>query len=196
MSQNERNTSDIFIIAKMMDGDVDAFRHFFDSYYSDLCNFLNLYVKNQDVAEELVQDIFVHFWVNKNNLKINNSVKSYLYSAAKYKGLNHIRNTKRREEIIAQFDPNPATEISFDLFDQNILKDIITAATESLPPKCLQIFRMSQNSQLSNKEIADELGISVKTVENQMTIAFKKLRTTLQPYKDQLLTLMIFPLIN
>lgn len=190
------DSKELFIIKKMIDGDMDAFKHFFDSYYSDLCNFLNLYLKNQYVAEEIVQDIFVHFWENKENLNVNTSVKSYLYSATKYKGLNHIRNSKRREEIHAKLDIEQASEITYNDFDEKVLRDILYKAKKSLPPKCLQIFQLSQDDQLSNKEIANQLGISIKTVENQMTIAYKKLRTYLQPYKEQIFFLFVASFFN
>ena len=196
MKDKEMDDNELFIVKKMMDGERDAFKHFFDTYYSDLCNFVNLYIKNQYVSEEIVQDIFVHFWENKKILNINTSVKSYLYSATKYKGLNHIRNIKRREEIRSTLKIERETEISYTDFDDKVLRDILNKATESLPPKCLQIFQLSQDAQLSNKDIANKLGISVKTVENQMTIAYKKLRTFLQPYKEQLFFLFVASFFN
>jgi RNA polymerase sigma-70 factor (ECF subfamily) len=196
MKDKEMDDNELFIVKKMMDGERDAFKHFFDTYYSDLCNFVNLYIKNQYVSEEIVQDIFVHFWENKKILNINTSVKSYLYSATKYKGLNHIRNIKRREEIRSTLKIERETEIAYTDFDDKVLRDILNKATESLPPKCLQIFQLSQDAQLSNKDIANKLGISVKTVENQMTIAYKKLRTFLQPYKEQLFFLFVASFFN
>ena len=196
MKDNNIDAKELFIIKKMMNGDMDAFKHFFDTYYSDLCNFLNLYFKNQYVAEEIVQDIFVHFWENKKILNVNTSVKSYLYSATKYKGLNHLRNIKRRAEIHSKLEIERETEISFKDFDENTLRNLLKKATESLPSKCLQIFQLSQDPQLSNKDIADKLGISVKTVENQITITYKKLRSYLQPYKEQLFFLFVASLLN
>lgn len=196
MKDKEIDDNELFIIKKMMNGDFDAFKHFFDTYYSDLCNFVNSYIKNQYVSEEIVQDIFVYFWENKKILNINTSVKSYLYSATKYKGLNHIRNIKRHEEIHSKLKIEHETEISYNDFDGKVLRDILKKATESLPPKCLQIFQLSQKAQLSNKDIADKLGVSIKTVENQMTIAYKKLRAYLQPYKEQLFFLFIASLFS
>lgn len=196
MKEKSIDAKELFIINKMINGDRDAFKHFFDTYYSDLCNFVNLYIKNQYVAEEIVQDIFVHFWENKEKLSVNTSVKSYLYSATKYKGLNHIRNTKRHEEIHAKLDIEQASEIAYNDLDEKVLRDILHKAKATLPPKCLQIFQLSQDDQLPNKDIADQLGISIKTVENQMTIAYKKLRTYLQPYKEQIFFLFVASFFN
>ena len=190
------DTKELFIINKMINGDMDAFKHFFDTYYSDLCNFVNFYIKSSYVSEEIVQDIFVHFWENKEKLSVTTSVKSYLYAATKYKGLNYLRNVKRQKEIQANQENEKETEIAYGDFDENVLRDILHKAKASLPPKCLQIFQMSQDEQLSNKDIANQLGISIKTVENQITIAYKKLRTYLQPYKEQIFFIFVASFFN
>ena len=196
MKEKSINAQELFIIQKMISGDKDAFKHFFDTYYSDLCNFVNIYIKNQLVSEEIVQDIFVHFWEHRGSLNINTSVKSYLYSASKYRGLNHIRNVKRREAIKLKLEIEIKAEVSYDDFDGNVLREILYKATRSLPPKCLQIFKLRHEHQLSNSEIAAELGISIKTVDNQMTIAFKKLRSYLQPYRKQLFLLFVASILT
>lgn len=179
-----------------MEGDIDAFKHFFDTYYRELCNFINLYVKNELVAEELAQDIFVHFWERKNVIQIKSSVKSYLYAACKYKGLNYIRDRKRHTNIISDLSTETTSEISYDDFNDTQLKDILDRAIKSLPEKCKQVFLMRKELNLSNMDIASRLDISVKTVENHMTIAYKKLRQFLQPYKEQLFILFFFSIIR
>ena len=155
MKEKRIDEKEIFIIKKMINGDKDAFKHFFDAYYSDLCNFVNLYIKNPYVSEEIVQDIFVHFWENKEKLSVNTSVKSYLYSATKYKGLNYLRNTKRRQDIHTKLELEAESEIPDVDFDDEVLRDILNKAKTALPPKCLQIFQLSQDDKLSNKDIAD-----------------------------------------
>jgi RNA polymerase sigma-70 factor, ECF subfamily len=187
---------ELFILKKMIDGDINAFKHFFDTYYTDLCNFVNLYIKNQSISEEIVQDIFVHFWERKNILNIHSSVKSYLYSASKFRGLNHIRNTRRQQDILSKLDKEESTEISFNNLDESILRKLLAQAVDSLPNKCRQIFLMSQDVALTNQDIATNLGISIKTVENQMTIAYKKLRLFLQPYKEQIFILFVSSLLR
>jgi RNA polymerase sigma-70 factor (ECF subfamily) len=196
MKENSIDAQELFIIKKMINGDTDAFKHFFESYYSELCNFVNLYLKDQSLSEEIVQDIFVHFWESRKKLNIKKSVKSYLYSSSKYKSINHIRNTKRHEEIHSKLELDTQAEDSYDDFDENKLRDLLIKARQSLPTKCLEIFELRQDSQLSNKEISEKLGISVKTVENQITIAYKKLKTFLQPYKEQIFFLFIFSMLR
>jgi RNA polymerase sigma-70 factor (ECF subfamily) len=196
MKENRIDAQELFIIKKMINGDKDAFKYFFDSYYSELCNFVNLYLKDKTLSEEIVQDIFVYFWENREKININKSVKSYLYSSSKYRSLNQIRNIKRHEEIHSKLEPDTQIETSYDEFDEEKLKDLIQQARQSLPPKCLQIFQLRQDRQLSNKEISEKLGISIKTVENQITIAYKRLRDFLLPFREQIFIVFIFSLLR
>jgi RNA polymerase sigma-70 factor (ECF subfamily) len=196
MKENSIDAQELFIIKKMVNGDKDAFKHFFETYYSELCNFVNLYLKDEMLSEEIVQDIFVHFWENRTKININKSVKSYLYSSSKYRSLNQIRNIKRHEEIHSKLETETQMEASYDEFDEEKLKDLLQRARQSLPPKCLQIFDLKQERRLSNKEISERLGISIKTVENQITIAYKRLRDYLQPFREQIFFVFIFSLLR
>lgn len=196
MEEKRIDAHELFILKKMISGDIDAFKHFFETYYADLCNFVNFYVKNSSISEEIVQDIFVHFWEKKHILDIHTSVKSYLYSATKFRGINHIRNTRRREAILSKLGTEVSTEISFNNFDDSVLRELLEQAMDALPDRCRQIFLMNQDVELTNKDIAERLGISIKTVENQMTIAYKKLRLFLQPYKEQIFLFFIFSLLR
>lgn len=187
---------ELFIIKKMTEGDRDAFRYFFDKYYKDLCNFVLLYLKEQSLAEEVVQDIFVYFWENRSKLKINDSVRGYLFGASKFKSLNVIREMKNHSKAIerlsiSNIEAQQMENTSFAEIDE--FKNILSSAIGMLPEKCRMIFILSKQSNLSNREIADKLNISVKTVENQMTIALKKLREALSPHRDKL---FIFFLID
>ena len=180
---------ELFIIRKMINGDVDSFKYFFDKYYNDLCNFVNIYLHDQVFAEEIVQDIFVYFWENKSRLQINTSIKSYLYSAAKFKSLNLLRDTKTQKRVVEEIGKTGLanTLVSDDSFiDTNEFKNILDAAINQLAPKCREIFLLSKQEELCNREIAERLGVSIKTVENQMTIALKKLREYLMPFRGKI----------
>ncbi len=187
------NSEELFIVKKMIDGDEDAFKHFFQAYYSDLCNFVNTYIRDTSLSEEIVQDIFVYFWENKSKLQLTHSVKSYLYSASKYKSLNVMRDKSRKARIhleISELNPKFALPDE-EILDLVQLRSILDAAINELPPKCREIFLLSKRQELSNKEIASQMNISVKGVENQMTIALKKLRETLGPYREKIFVLFI-----
>lgn len=196
---------ELFILHKMIEGDQSAFRYFYDRYYVDLCNFVNIYVNQKALAEEIVQDIFVSFWENRLRLQMHRSVKSYLFSASKYRSLNEIRNRITREKVFErlkkeghdfQADRDFQVEEKESYLDPDKFTAVLHAVIGKLPPKCREIFLLSKNSELSNKEIAEKLDISVKTVENQMTIALKKLREYLAPYREEIFILFLVHLLS
>lgn len=183
----------------MIDGDIDSFKYFFDKYYDDLCNFVHIYLHNKALSEEIVQDIFVYFWENRERLKISTSVKSYLFSASKYKSLNLLRDTKTQKKIIekiGRIESVHASEYEGSYIDVDEFKRILGSAVDQLAPKCREIFLLSKQKELSNKEIAEQLDISIKTVENQMTIALKKLREYLTPYREKIFLLFLFHFLS
>jgi RNA polymerase sigma-70 factor, ECF subfamily len=193
------NNDELFIVRKMMEGDRESFKYFFDKYYTHLCNFVLLYVKDPVLAEEVVQDIFVYFWESKHKLNINTSVQSYLFSASKFKSLNLIRDQRSHTKAIENMRGTAQGSDSLDesTFDNpEELEQILSDSIAQLPERCRMVFMLSKNEKLSNNEIANQLGISVKTVENQMTIALKKLRETLMPYREKLFLLFVIDLLS
>jgi RNA polymerase sigma-70 factor (ECF subfamily) len=195
----EITTEELFIVKKMIDGDMDSFKYFFDRYYNDLCNFVHIYLHDQTLAEEIVQDIFVYFWENREKLQIKTSVKAFLFSASKFKSLNLLRDTQNQKKIvdkIRRIEPIQMHELESSYIDTNEFKKILDSAVDQLAPKCKEIFLLSKQEELSNREIAERLGISVKTVENQMTIALKKLREYLIPYREQIFLLFLLHFLS
>ncbi|MGV8096119.1 MAG: RNA polymerase sigma-70 factor [Mangrovibacterium sp.] len=188
------NSDELFIVQRMIEGDRKAFRYFFEKYYAELCNFVNIYVHDTNLAEEIVQDIFVYFWEKRGSLRLTHSVRSYLFSASKYRSLKEIRNQNTRQRIlkgirIADLDDQASQDELY--FDTEEFRSVLNSAVENLPPKCKEIFLLSKIKNLSHKEIAERLNISVKTVENQITIALKKLREYLAPYKKEIFLLFL-----
>ncbi len=189
---------EFFILQKMIEGDENAFKYFFDTYYDDLCNFVNSYLRDETLSEEIVQNIFIYFWEKKNFLQLNCSVKSYLFTASKNKSLNYLRNVKNQNRLTGELilQSEILTAGADQYLEVEELKQIINEAIESLPPKCKTIYQLSRDGEMTNREIADELGISVKTVENQITIAIRKIKEFLQPYYDQIFTLFFLALLT
>jgi len=199
LEKEEITNEELFIVKKMIEGDIDSFKYFFDRYYSDLCNFVHIYLHDQVLAEEIVQDIFVFFWENREKLKINTSVKAFLFSASKFKSLNLLRDTKTKRRIvenIGKTEPFYTTEQDSSYIDADEFKKILDLAIDQLAPKCREIFLLSKRNDLTNNEIAAQLGISVKTVENQMTIALKKLREHLLPFREKIFLLFLFHFLS
>jgi len=187
-----------FVFSRMVEGDKDAFRFFFDKYYIDLCNLVNIYIHDEAMAEEIVQDIYIYLWEKKGNIQIKSSVKAYLLKASKNKSLNYLRNEKAKMNFREKL--REASEIDYEIpanaLDARQLREIIENAIKSLPEKCREIYRLAKENELSYKEIAEELGISVKTVENQMGIALKKLREQLRPWYNDIFLFFLFWLVR
>jgi RNA polymerase sigma-70 factor (ECF subfamily) len=179
---------DAALILQLKNDDAEALKALFNRYYHPLKGYLFLLFKNESLAENIAQDIFVYLWENRSQIEIRTSVEAYLYSAGRYRGLNHLRNNKIHEIILQKvnqsssigFSPNQAMEMQE-------LEAIIEESILSLPKRCQEIFRLSRFEELNYKEIAERLGISINTVENQMSIALKKLRKRLRPFYLQML---------
>ncbi|OFX36093.1 MAG: hypothetical protein A2W90_22455 [Bacteroidetes bacterium GWF2_42_66] len=181
----------------MIEGDEDAFKYFFDTYYDDLCNFVNSYLRDQTLSEDIVQSIFIYLWEKKESLPSDCSVKSYLYAASKNKSLNYLRNLKNQNRITGEIMPRAElfSEAADRFLEFEELKKIIGNAVDELPAQCKTIYRLSRDAGMTNREIAEELGISSKTVENQITIAIKKIKDFLHPYYDQIFILFLSNLL-
>lgn len=178
----------------MVEGDKEAFRFFFEKYYPDLCNLVNLYLRDAIMAEEIVQDIFIYLWEKKEKIRIESSVKSYLLRATKNRSLNYIRDERNKQDINIQLvDFNrQSAEMPDKVIDANQLREVIDNAINNLPDRCREVYILGKEKNLSYKEISEEMGISVKTVEVQMGNALKKLREQLRPYYDDIFVLFLF----
>jgi RNA polymerase sigma-70 factor (ECF subfamily) len=184
-----KNIDEFFLLAKLKEGDINALEVIFNSYYSKLCLYLQLLFKNELIVEHIAQDIFIYLWEKRETLEIKTSLESYLYTAGRYKALNQIRNAKR-QEIIRKNMIVPEAEYINSLdsrLEISELEKIIEEAVNTLPPRCQRIFRLSRQEEMSYKEIAECLDVSVNTVEGQMAIALKKLRIILRPFYVQLI---------
>jgi len=193
-TETGHNYSDeLFIFERMAEGDQRAMRYFFDKYYDTLCNYINLYIHDRSVSEDLVQDIFIYFWEKRGTLRLETSVKSYLFRASRNKYLNYFRDEKCHHLI--EKEVSSKSEILTSPNDNDIdlkrLEEVINTSINNLSPRCREVYLLHKNDDLSYKEIAFRMDLSVKTVENQMTIALKKLREQLAPYYEQIFVLIL-----
>jgi RNA polymerase sigma-70 factor, ECF subfamily len=156
------------------------FNCLFDELYTPLCQFCMRLVNDANIAEDIVQEQFVYLWENWQRLATIFSIKSYLYKAVKNRSINHLKK-QFSENRFLQFHEvidisQERTQASAnDLLENEELEKLLEKAIESLPLRCRTIFNMKRFAEMSNKEIAESLDISIKTVEAQMTIAIKKL---------------------
>lgn len=172
------------IVGAIRQGDEGIFEETFRKYYQSLCNYANSVLKEMDEAEEIVQNLFLSIWEKRADLEITISLKSYLYRAVHNHCLNRIKHLKIREEY-QQYATN-FYDVSYESVGQTVAKNElelkIEEAIRKLPEQCRLIFKMSRFEELKYHEIANQLGLSPKTVENQIGKALKILRLELAEY--------------
>jgi RNA polymerase sigma-70 factor (family 1) len=166
------------------EGDKSAFEHVFKAWYQPLCNYGCSLMKDMDEAEEVVQNVFFNIWNKRESLAINMSIKSYLYRAVHNDCLNKIKHSKVRTLYAEDYKSRNSGgfEDSASLIDAKELNKRINEAIEGLPEQCGIVFRLSRFEHLKYSEIAEQLDISVKTVENHMGKALRILRESLKEY--------------
>ncbi|MBB6005189.1 RNA polymerase sigma-70 factor [Arcicella rosea] len=186
--------SDSDILLAIRQGNERVFETVFRKHYQALCNYSCNILKDMDDAEEIVQGVFLKFWEQRQEIEITVSLKSYLYRAVHNTCLNRIKHLKVQEvyrQHVGDFIEN-TFDSATDLLDKNELEIRIAEALEKLPEQCRLIFKMSRFEELKYQEIANQLGLSIKTVENQIGKALKIMRTELADYLPLLLFWAIF----
>jgi RNA polymerase sigma-70 factor (ECF subfamily) len=177
------NTQSKELLDRIKGNDQFALKQLFQQHYAGVAQAIYRLVKERNLAEDLAQNVFIRFWEKREQLQVNSSLKAYLHRMAVNEALAHLRKIHRldpREEV-----PDTATETSGeDQFLQEELKDHIRAAIDTLPPRCRLIFQLSRFEELTYKEIAEKLEVSIKTVENQMGKALRLLRERLHGYLE------------
>ncbi|MBC9929195.1 RNA polymerase sigma-70 factor [Chitinophaga qingshengii] len=170
--------SDAALLPLLKEGKVQAFNEVYTRYFRLLYQYAWNILNNEEECSDAVQEIFVWLWENRATLEIT-SLKGYLMAAVKYRLARIIQTSRRRAAILAAHVELPAITCIEEDFEAKELKRVINEFTETLPDRAREIFQLSRVQHLSNKEIAARMGISEKTVENQITIALKKLRSDL-----------------
>ena len=168
------------------------FEEIYMDYFPRLLRFAREYVGSDEDAENIIQDVFMTLWERRSDLKIHISMVSYLFLLIKNRCIDHLRRRthaeKGKEEIQKQHNLELQMKLhSLEALDHDLINDtdierIITNAINFLPPKCREIFILNKIDGKKYKEIAEELQISINTVENQMSIALRKLREQLKDY--------------
>lgn len=136
---------------------------------------------DREVAEELVQEAFINLYKHKNSIEVNTSVKAYLYIILKNKITDYYRrevmHQRYAEYIVNHTSAEPLSPLVY--VETRELEKILKDAIAALPPKCQEVFRLSRESYLSDKEIAEQMDISLKTVEQHKSKALRILRGAL-----------------
>lgn len=174
------------LLEKVISGDKPTFELLYHKYYVFLCLIAEHITHNPSDAEEIVSDVFLKLWNNRQNLHVS-SVRAYLIKAVQNTSLNYLERNAAMG-IVSNIDTIPHDLLRWEndyplgrLYEQEVL-NILKKGINSLPEGCREIFLLSRNRKLSYQEIADKLQISVNTVKTQMKIAIARLRECLKDY--------------
>ena len=176
---------DLFVLKKIKEGDIKAFESIFRLYYTPLCLYATSITGEQEVAEEIVQDLFYVFWKEKEKLQVFLSLKSYLYGAVRNQALQyceHLEVRNRYRENVLSGDQESKPSDPQDQLEYKELETLINSTLKKLPERRLRIFRMHRFEGKKYAEIASTLSLSVKTVEAEMTKALQMLRKEIENY--------------
>ena len=178
---------DAELVRRIRAGDERALEVVFRAHYAGMASFVQRFVRSPDLAEELVQDVFLKLWTKREQLAEIETFRTYLFRAARNTALNYLRRAKleRRWREEQGTDDDPPTTFAAD--DETVEQEVAVAVQEAinkLPPRCREIFLLSRDGGLTYAEIARSLEISVKTVETQMGRALKSLRSSLHHFRE------------
>ena len=164
---------DLFVLKKIKEGDIKAFESIFRLYYTPLCLYATSITGEQEVAEEIVQDLFYVFWKERESLPILRSIKNYLYGATRNRSLQYLEH----REVRYRYRYTPQDQLEY-----KELQSLVNRALGKLPERRLRIFRMHRFEGMKYAEIASSLSLSIKTVEAEMTKALQTLRKEIENY--------------
>lgn len=177
--------NEMFILAKIKEGDIKTFEEVFRRYYSPLCWYAAGITGQTEVAEEIVEELFYVLWKERESIQIFHSIKSYLYGAVRNEALQYCEHrevrSRYRDAVMAsskqEEDSGPQEQMEY-----KELQSLINRALEKLPERRLRIFRMHRMEGKKYAEIASLLSLSVKTVEAEMTKTLRVLRNEIENY--------------
>ena len=158
-------------------GDTQSFKKVFDLHYKTLCSYIVQFTNDMFEAEDIVQNTFINLWTKRETIKINSSLKSYLFRSAHNAYCDKYRKQKREERLLEV--------LKYEIIISKINEDDtllsqksqrIKVLVDKLPKRCKEILLLSKQDGLKQKDIALKLNISIKTVESQLRIAFQKIR--------------------
>ena len=164
--------------------DDKAFEQMFKAHYKELHSYANVMLRDEDTAEEIVQSMFLKFWEKRELLNVQTSIKAYLYKCVYNDSLNYIKHqkVKTKYQDFAAYTMNDHHEAASSKVELTELQFKLQEALNELPEHCRTIFQMSRFEELKYREIAEQLDLSIKTVENQMGKALKILRLKLADF--------------
>lgn len=173
--------NDLDLVKRLQQNEEEALTIIYKEYWQIMYMAAYNLVKDRSVCEDIVQEVFISLWQRREKLQIKTSLKSYLYTSTVYKVYDHFSKNKKmlKDELFDNFEnkieaSNPETK----LMHEELIRHL-DAIVDSLPDKCREVYKLSRENMLSNKEIAEQLNISQRTVEGHISKALKILKESL-----------------
>ncbi|MDP1725901.1 MAG: RNA polymerase sigma-70 factor [Bacteroidota bacterium] len=190
--------TDLQLMEQLKQGDDKALEILYKKYYISLTRFANNILKDKVSAEDMVQEVFMKIWNNCDKIEINSSLKAYLFTATRNQCFNLLKKVDRNVMLEEALENEPRLSVN-DVEERLAAKSLklkIQEAIELLPEKCKLTFQLSRFEEMSYKEIAETMDVSVKTVENQMGKALAILRLHLKPFLQNGINVLLTGLLQ
>ena len=180
--QDVSKYTDVELVYLLRKGDREAFSEIFNRYHLQLFRFTYKKVKEEEVAKDVVQDIFVRLWANSTNISSDTKLSNYLYRAVYNRSLDWLKSQSVREDYVASFQHflDGVVEGTDYRIREEDMDHLIEAEVAALPPRMREVIDLRRKENLSNREIAERLGLSEQTVETHFKRAFRVLRGRLR----------------
>ena len=176
---NITDLSDYELLQSVKLEDKASFEQIYKKYWSKLYIYAFNVLKEREICEDIVQEIFVDLWTKRHNVQITD-LNSYLYQSVRFQIFNHFRKSKYKKQLLMKFDLFVEQYAIEELYEEKELQDEINHIISKLPEQRRRIYQMSRRDGLSNKEISENLNISLQTVRNQISTSLKFIRKSLK----------------
>jgi RNA polymerase sigma-70 factor (family 1) len=183
------------LVILLKDGDKAAFTEIYNRYAESLAGFAASKLYSLDDARDLLHDLFVKLWENRDQLNITSNLQTYLFAVVRHRIIDKIRKNITRQDYAAmlqRLDTGHQPGVEQQIAEKE-LKQQINNALNELPPRVKEIYQLSRDQNLSNSEIAAKLNLSEQTVKNQLSVALKHLRQTLSDFTIAALLFLWMP---
>ncbi|WP_017729727.1 RNA polymerase sigma-70 factor [Nafulsella turpanensis] len=179
-----------FLLRRLSSGDAQAIDFLFKKYYAEMLRLSYTVLKNREAGKDIIQDIFIAIWEKRASLHFSKPIKAYLFRAVINRSLNYLRDQGKTKMLpLEKMEAGrhaSSAGLSSEKLEEKELEQFILRLIHRLPPQCRVAFELSRHQQMSNKEIAAYMDISVKAVEKHMARALKQLRKGLEAYLKRL----------